>query len=1221
MRFLVVAGDGQDIFQKPVRETLVITNNTSSVFTISLNISAKTFTLSGYNVLGASVEKVYSFDETTFVKDLVEEIQIDISTNIPEWTDLDFYVEEKFKYAKVIYLSNTDNLGNALSNDGRPGGETIYHCIPPYINPNSPDFGIVASIDIASRDENGNSSGLTLQEFHDALVDAIGSWGILTDWLDTPNTPEWRNLPVYPVLLVPYEQISNQSLGNNEFPIPYTFTARQNFYTTDPTSASSFSIENTFSSIIPDASLETISDLAEYINRITLMNPAWIVNNTIDPSGSSYVGNFGYDIKISLNGNYIVVGKPSDSESDSTHSSAYVYQQSGNSWTQVKDLGVSLGSGLFGNFGKSVTVNGSGSEIAIGCPRNNSSASPSGKVVTFSGLGNWNTRQIIDVSSSSSGLFGYSVAISSDGMTLVVGCPSNFYYQSPGSCYIYTKQSGSWVLQKKITPTESNTGNFGYSVSISGDGSVVSIGSPLDNSNIGISGSVYIYSNTGSDWELEQILSSSSSYKGLFGRSVSLSDDGFTIAVGSPLSSPGSSYAASSLEVGKVFVFTRSGLSWTEFQLILPTITGGFDDSFLGMFGHCVSVNTDGTILAVGSPFGYNSVGNVFTFGRFSDTWIQYQKINTPLDVRSNSPRFGRSVSMSENGTIVASKPSESANAVSSIRPYFYVYKISSTIFTRNFLNKIDGIPLVFFNAIPNASVAGTSALSIDFIILTNPNAVPLSTSTGSTIINTYPSFVFADEIISDTIVIDLSSTGTLGDLVNTINSDNRYSQFIYAYLVDPVFARDPQIAIDPKEIVSLLDSPVTLTGTVNKHLSRSYSFDQYPTLFSLSGAISNDWASAGFVVSIDPVSDLHSDAISSNLNAASFDISQGSQPKYFNGTVAGLSNPISPVTNVKINLNVAFAKGGNPNTNTGIQVAIGGYESNGTFYPNDAPNTFFEPVYNTSFPISFSTTSADIIYLLIRTRENLDSTSYSVDPSNYSGLVTYSNGATPFSLKPFTPTDTKFTNFWDQGGETGIPVVVAIPVSAAVMNVSIEDSKELQSINLQLINAPSSLTDFGFLAINRTNNSQSQTKSKVAQTFGLVLDNRGSWDVLISPEAILSVDASGSVSHLGIQYARTTLNDDEGYDFSIANTIPEEIATAISISPLINNPQVWVLRIEYGVKRYLSQLRKSNSQDGCSIDIDLNVTGRSTGVTGVARVSIFYDYTCVYDIGLCDLF
>lgn len=487
--------------------------------------------------------------------------------------------------------------------------------------------------------------------------------------------------------------------------------------------------------------------------------------------------------------------------------------------------------------------------------------------------------------------------------------------------------------------------------------------------------------------------------------------------------------------------------------------------------------------------------------------------------------------------------------------------------------------------------------------------------------------------VTSTSLQIPINALNGLGELVDYVNSsttEERFDRLIRARLVDDSYSALPQQDITPINFWDIKSQgTLYINSSVDTPVIYRYSFSVYNTLASLVNQINTDWLT-NIDVQIDPATSQHSDTTPSRLVSGVFaDITRDPLPKFFDGSVSVVPTPPTPTANVTLRVNVAFATddgGNNTQSSTfGVQVALGGYEKNGVFYVNNAPNAFYEPVYNSIFPISFTTIDADVVYLLIRTRTELDNPTYTSQASHYSGLVRYSNGYTPYSLTPYVPTESRFTNAWDEGGTLGIPAVVAIPVYATSMDITIEDNFIFDAINLNVINRPSEINEFGFLAINRTNNTRSQKVSKVGATFGLVLDNRGAWDVLISPESILTESNSGSIAHLGSLYSREVLDDDEGFEIALTTSLPSAIQDSVSLRPVANNPQVWVLRIEHGVKKYLSDLRAANSDaeslDGCSINLDFLVTGRTTGVQGTARVTIYHDYTCVYDIGLCDFF
>jgi hypothetical protein len=552
-------------------------------------------------------------------------------------------------------------------------------------------------------------------------------------------------------------------------------------------------------------------------------------------------------------------------------------------------------------------------------------------------------------------------------------------------------------------------------------------------------------------------------------------------------------------------------------------------------------------------------------------------------------------------------------------------------------------IPISFYTGLPATILFAPTATLVTNIFFGSygpslwekyysaPVNATLQPSTGVSVANTFAKFKLTGSN-SNSIQVQGDAFTTLGEFVNIINSSA--SNYITASLVDSNYGNSIILfnssPISPWDLVS--QGNINMNAQAEVSYIRRYQLSQYSTLVSLVNAIQNDWAS-NIDVSINLSTNQHSDARPSRLVSpfTTGDIKANPLPKTLNGTVTNISNVLIPTESVTLSYNIAFAttggggSSGDGTTTSGVQVALGGYEKDGIFYPYTAPNAFFEPVYNTVFPISFTTLDADVVYLLVKSRTTEDSvTTYTSNASCYSGLIRYSNGYNPYSLNAFVPTDSKFTSVWTEQG-LGVPAVISVPVYSTIMDVIIEDSCVLDSVSLKITNKPAELDQFGFLAVNRTNNTKSQTESKVARVFGLVLDNRGSWDVLISPEASLTVDSSGDIFHLGSYYSRNVFDDDEGYDFSITTNLPSEIANAISLIPVPGNPQVWILRIEHAVKRYLASLLAQNNDEeslvGCYLNIDILVKGRITKVEGTARVTIYHDYTCVYDIGLCDFF
>jgi hypothetical protein len=157
-------------------------------------------------------------------------------------------------------------------------------------------------------------------------------------------------------------------------------------------------------------------------------------------------------------------------------------------------------------FGYSVALSGDGNTAIIGTPWANYSAafnrSP-GKVWVFRrGInGSWTQEAAITPDTSMGrALFGYSVGVANNGKTAVIGGIG--YNQWIGAAWIYRRGSDSAWTSSTILNGIGNTAgaNIGSSVAISGDGSVAVVGA----SAYGDSGAAYIFSSAdNSTWTLD----------------------------------------------------------------------------------------------------------------------------------------------------------------------------------------------------------------------------------------------------------------------------------------------------------------------------------------------------------------------------------------------------------------------------------------------------------------------------------------------------------------------------------------------------------------------------------------------------------------------------------------------------------------------------------------------------------------------------------------------
>src|SRR6056300_844602 len=142
-------------------------------------------------------------------------------------------------------------------------------------------------------------------------------------------------------------------------------------------------------------------------------------------------------------------------------------------------------------FGKSVPISSDGPYALVGAHRGDA-----GTGWTFQ-------SKITAPDPGPNDYFGTSVSISGDGSYAIAG--ANQRFTGSGYAYIFSRSGTSWTFQSKITAPDPVQGDqFGYSVSISADGSYAIAGAwkddrpgqPTDDH----SGSAYIFSRSGSTW-------------------------------------------------------------------------------------------------------------------------------------------------------------------------------------------------------------------------------------------------------------------------------------------------------------------------------------------------------------------------------------------------------------------------------------------------------------------------------------------------------------------------------------------------------------------------------------------------------------------------------------------------------------------------------------------------------------------------------------------------
>ena len=293
-----------------------------------------------------------------------------------------------------------------------------------------------------------------------------------------------------------------------------------------------------------DTSLSAVG--AAYVFRLGMNG--WAEEAYVKPSTSRFSQYFGYSVALSGDGTALAVGAFGESSnatgingneanaSMARAGAAYVYRLSAGTWAQEAYVKAS-NSASISDFGYSVSLSSTGHTLAVGARFEASNATGiNGNQANIDLLGagaayvyefaasTWSQEAYIKASNTnetpSGAFFGYSVSLSSDGASLIVGATgessqspgingnqSNASAVGSGAAYVFTRASSTWsqLAYVKASNPQANV-QFGGAVSMSSDGSAFAAAAQFESSRAtGINsspsgsgtnlGAVYTYSN------------------------------------------------------------------------------------------------------------------------------------------------------------------------------------------------------------------------------------------------------------------------------------------------------------------------------------------------------------------------------------------------------------------------------------------------------------------------------------------------------------------------------------------------------------------------------------------------------------------------------------------------------------------------------------------------------------------------------------------------------
>jgi len=307
---------------------------------------------------------------------------------------------------------------------------------------------------------------------------------------------------------------------------------------------------------------------------------------------------------LALGGDTLVIGAPFTNAPNTSDGAAFVFVRNGATWSQEAQLTVPPSeSGDGQEFASSLAIQGE--VLAVGSPPRSN-----GYAYIFERSGTVWTRtavfQPLFEQQDFVGDFGRAVAL--DGNLLVIGAPgdnsastgvggdpTNQDAPASGAVHVYARDGAGWALEAYIKPSNTTAWHgFGHSLALSGDTLAVSSGD--DSSATGVngdqtdtsspgSGAVFVFQRGADGWAQQAYIKASNTGAGdRFGLTV-IGDGlaGDTLVVSAPLEDSaatgvgGDQASDDAPDSGAVYVFTRTGTTWSQEAYLKASNTGAGD--------------------------------------------------------------------------------------------------------------------------------------------------------------------------------------------------------------------------------------------------------------------------------------------------------------------------------------------------------------------------------------------------------------------------------------------------------------------------------------------------------------------------------------------------------------------------------------------------------------------------------------------------------------------
>ncbi|MFT6921228.1 MAG: hypothetical protein ACJA1C_000222 [Crocinitomicaceae bacterium] len=247
----------------------------------------------------------------------------------------------------------------------------------------------------------------------------------------------------------------------------------------------------------------------------------WIQRG-IEIIGEGFDDTAGKSVSINADGTIIAIGAGSNFANGIQSGHTRIFQWNGTSWTQIgTDIDGESEGDLSGN---SVRLNAAGTIVAIGATGNEVNGPNSGHVRIYEWNGSEWLQKGIDLDGLAFDRFGNSVSLDETGTTLSAGANGSTFI---GYTKVYYWNGNNWIQKGTTIIGDTDLDFSGFAGSLNNDGNSIAIGA-FGNNN----GYARVYSFDGTDWVQQGSDILGEAEFDQFGTSISLSGNGTIVAIG-----------------------------------------------------------------------------------------------------------------------------------------------------------------------------------------------------------------------------------------------------------------------------------------------------------------------------------------------------------------------------------------------------------------------------------------------------------------------------------------------------------------------------------------------------------------------------------------------------------------------------------------------------------------------------------------------------------------